>query len=105
MIIEEGEIVAERSVPSSLPIFKDHFPQNPIYPAFLQLEWVRESLVDMGEVDSFLNVKFLKSIVPNDTIFLMINNVRPFACDFTILVNSEVATKGKIRFISSEHNT
>ncbi len=48
------------------PIFKAHFPNNPILPGFLHFDIVQE-LFNL-EITTIKKAKFLKLVLPNDTL-------------------------------------
>ena len=53
------------------PIFKAHFPNNPILPGFLQIDIIAEILKD--EIKIINKSKFISHILPNDIITYEIN--------------------------------
>ena len=99
MVPDEDSILTEHVVSASLAIFEEHFPGNPILPAFLQLAWVRKCLQQFGKVESFLNVKFLKPILPGNKLQLKIKNMKQKDYSFIILVDNHIATKGQTRLV------
>lgn len=55
-------------LPESLPCFVDHFPEFPLVPAFVQLEWMRQFSVQHLDVQGALlkaeKMKFLAPLLP-----------------------------------------
>ena len=89
---------SELFVSSSSPIFLGHFPGNPIFPAFRQLEWVRhsvENLLGQHSVRGFSQVKFLRPIIPDQTLYLELDQ-KLNEIEFTINVAGDVTTKGHV---------
>ena len=70
-IIEQNEeSIQIKLAQSSHPIFKAHFPGNPILPGFTQIEIIAQILND--DIVSIKYSKFLSHILPGDTIIYSI---------------------------------
>jgi len=54
------------------PIFKAHFPNNPILPGFLQIDIISEILED--KITTINKSKFISHVCPNDIIEYQIIN-------------------------------
>ena len=101
MSAQEILLLATLYVDPSWPIFTNHFPGNPIWPAFKQLEWVRKVFEDHTKftIKEFVAVKFLKPIVPEQNLNFEIQQRLEF---YEFLISSElgIATKGRLILIS-----
>jgi len=66
-IIERNEErVTVKLAPENHPIFKAHFPGNPILPGFIQIEIISKILGD--DIVTINSGKFLSHILPGDMI-------------------------------------
>ena len=66
-VIEQSEEkVCIKLAQGNHPIFKAHFPGNPILPGFIQIEIIAQILND--DIVSIKYSKFLSHILPGDTI-------------------------------------
>lgn len=63
IVQDNGNIVIQLSGKSH-PLFKAHFPNNPILPGFALIDIIGEALLD--EVVSIHKSKFIRNIFPND---------------------------------------
>ncbi len=71
-IMEQNEeSIKIKLAESNHPIFKAHFPGNPILPGFTQIEIIAQMLND--DIISIKYSKFLSHILPGDTITYSIN--------------------------------
>lgn len=82
------------------PIVLDHFPGNPIVPAFVQLMHIRErvqaALNLTGERIRIKTVKFSRIIRPDRSLTLIVSaGVGPGAYRFALADGNEVATQGE----------
>ncbi|MEA3456006.1 MAG: 3-hydroxyacyl-ACP dehydratase [Campylobacterota bacterium] len=70
-IIEQDEKeVKVKLARGNHPIFKAHFPENPILPGFIQIEMIAEILND--DIAAIGYSKFLSHILPGDTIVYIV---------------------------------
>jgi 3-hydroxyacyl-[acyl-carrier-protein] dehydratase len=70
-IIEQNEeSIKIELAPSSHPVFKAHFPGNPILPGFSQIEIIAQILND--DIVTIKYSKFLSHILPGDTVEYLI---------------------------------
>ena len=72
-VIEQNEErVCIKLAPSNHPIFKAHFPGNPILPGFIQIKIIAQILND--DIVSIKYSKFLSHILPGDTIIYSVKS-------------------------------
>ena len=82
---DENEIVVKLSS-SEHPIFKAHFPSNPILPGFMHFEII--SKIFNVEIDRIRKAKFNEIVRPNEILKYIKNNNR-----YSVFVNEkQVAT-------------
>lgn len=88
-------------VQSSHPVLQDHFPLNPLVPAFIQLEAIRQLVSAWSEVSAgdirFRNVKFIAPLLPErDAEIVMQRAANPATLLFSLSVDGETLTRGEI---------
>ena len=80
------------SIPTSHPSFAGHFPGNPILPGVLLLERVMAYAQSHTNIlltqFVLLNVKFLASVVPGDTLKLTLSESTSDSCMFVVYITS-----------------
>ncbi len=72
VVSKDDEKVILQLTDSSHPIFKAHFPSNPILPGFCHIEMLSEVLGD--EITNILLLKLRKKTLPNEKVFYIITN-------------------------------
>lgn len=82
-------------------IFVDHFPGNPIVPAFMQLERIRtlaaQSVGTLPERMRVKSAKFTKPIRPDRPLTVtFIATMKEGTCRFTIQDHDEIVTQGEL---------
>lgn len=78
------------------PVFKAHFPNQPILPGFLQIDIISNILND--KIIKIIYSKFLAPIYPNDEIIVDINTFNKEKT-ITIEKNKKKITKMKYEFL------
>jgi len=66
ILLSDENIVKIQLTNKEHPIFKAHFPNNPILPGFLQIDIIAEILCD--KLKKINRCKFIAHILPNDII-------------------------------------
>lgn len=85
----------------SHPVLRDHFPSNPLVPAFMQLEAVRQLVCTWSEVSAeeirFRNVKFMVPLLPDRDAEIVVRRVaNSSTLAFSLSVDGEILTRGEI---------
>ena len=74
---------------ASHPVFKAHFPQNPILPGFVHLDII-EDVFDL-EITSIKQVKYSALVLPQEELtYLKESNNIKVLCDEKIVVNIKI---------------
>lgn len=74
MIIESGDSeIKVKFANKEHPIFKAHFPKNPILPGFLQIDIIADILND--KITKIKYCKFIQSIYPLDEVIYSIKTI------------------------------
>lgn len=98
-------LVVEWCPSGSLPFFKDHFPGNPIVPAFHQLAYARTLVASWLGIKpigiAFRSVKFLSPIKPDSRVIVCVEpkgdaKAKGFSFSLTLNVDGTVVTRGEI---------
>ena len=73
---EDASVVLDMQVPASLVHFAGHFPEMPILPGVIQVDWAirfaKQYLVPDGAFSALENIKFLALIFPDARLQLML---------------------------------
>jgi 3-hydroxyacyl-[acyl-carrier-protein] dehydratase len=97
IVSEEGNIKATLSIDSTHPLFKGHFPDQPVLPGACQLQMVREVLENALETQLKLikadNLKFM-SLVDPEKIDLLNLNITYKQDDQNLKVSAIMMTDG-----------
>lgn len=72
VISKDDDTIILQLADKSHPIFKAHFPSNPILPGFCHIEMLSEVLSD--EVTEVVLLKLRKKTLPNEKVFYNIIN-------------------------------
>ncbi|MDC0932254.1 hypothetical protein OAR97_00250 [Arcobacteraceae bacterium] len=72
LISNDNETIILQLTDASHPIFKAHFPSNPILPGFCHIEMLSEVLSD--NITNIVLLKLRKKTLPNEKIFYKIIN-------------------------------
>jgi 3-hydroxymyristoyl/3-hydroxydecanoyl-(acyl carrier protein) dehydratase len=86
----------------SHPIFRDHFPGNPLVPAFMQMTAVRKHAARLLECAparvEVISIKFVRPLLPGIRASLRFQrSTKPEMLRFEILVHDDVITHGDFR--------
>jgi 3-hydroxymyristoyl/3-hydroxydecanoyl-(acyl carrier protein) dehydratase len=97
-------------LPEQLPCFVGHFPDYPLVPAYVQLEWMRQFSVRYfaicGNVKKVQRSKFLSPLLPGHRfeVDLSVESRELLEVEFSITEQSEshgstqICTKGSLHF-------
>jgi 3-hydroxyacyl-[acyl-carrier-protein] dehydratase len=84
------------------PIFKGHFPDNPIVPGVCQVQMITESLQSVTGKKIYLkeadNIKFLSMINPVETETLIIDLALKLLPDHMFSVQATLSAKDQVYF-------
>ena len=93
----------ERScrVPRDLRCFEGHFPDNPIVPGVLQLDWAMELASELTEiplcVEEIESLKFLAPLRPDDSFRISVRVVDAAQVEFRISGEDVKYARGRVR--------
>ncbi len=90
-------------VPGTLAWFDGHFPDDPILPAVVQIDWIIRfagSGLDRSRFSGLHRLKFLAVIAP-DTVLKLSTRTANEALEFTLESRANLHSKGTIRFLRS----
>lgn len=75
--VEDNQLELELYIPSELYYFSGHFPDKPVLPGVVQIDWVmtyaKEFLAVLGEFQGMEAIKFRDIIEPETTLHLLIH--------------------------------
>ena len=96
----------ELEVPHGLFYLKGHFPNFPIVPGFVQLDWVmyysRQFLQANIEVSEFEVAKFQKTLLPGDTFILWARwKASKDSLEYRLFAGGAVYASGRVKVASS----
>jgi hypothetical protein len=99
MVEETSPITFE----GSLPIFRDHFPGNPLVPAFMQMTAIRERAGILLKCDpkrvEVISMKCIRPLLPDIQALLRFHSgTKSGTIHFELLAGDNVITHGDIRF-------
>jgi 3-hydroxymyristoyl/3-hydroxydecanoyl-(acyl carrier protein) dehydratase len=98
LICDEAVASREIHVDPALPVFTGHFPNAPMIPAALLLEWMLESLPEGRREDAHwtvLHAKFTKAVEPNSTIRIHVTSKEN---EFSVSVTSPAGNHATAKF-------
>lgn len=93
-------------IDGALPVFAGHFPDNPILPGIVQIEWIRSSVArifpafDSLHFAGLANVKFKATIQPASWLKADLR-AEPMAVEFVIESAGRVCTQGRLLYRST----
>lgn len=98
--IEQSQLLLQLAVPEDLTCFAGHFPDFPILPGVVQLDWVVAlaalHLQLEGHVQSVERLKFMRPIRPGQQLSLeLVFNAARQWLDFTYQYQGQVCAKGR----------
>lgn len=101
----ENEAWASLWIDAALPVFAGHFPDNPILPGIVQIEWLRSAAARIFPVFADLhfaglaNIKFKATVQP--AVWLTTHwRAEPAAVEFVIKSAGRVCTQGRLLYRS-----
>ena len=99
-IVEDVKFFKGR-VPLDLVFFKGHFPQFPLVPGVIEVQWVIDKITEFfAEEKNILridNLKFQKFLRPNDELELMLKwNKEKSRMEFQLKTDNETCGKGLV---------
>lgn len=97
---ENNRVILELLIPKALKYFQGHFPETPVLPGIVQIDWAIDFAqqffaVEKSHILSMDNIKFTQPILPEYTVVLelaLANNLLSFKYGQT-----DVYSSGKIR--------
>lgn len=104
--MEDGGTISRRTIQLSPfngahPVFKDHFPGEPIVPAFMQMALVRKVFIETYGVESnaisIRTAKFTAKLPPDTPVTLTFEPRSPKGIAFTLSHGDVVVSSGEIR--------
>jgi 3-hydroxymyristoyl/3-hydroxydecanoyl-(acyl carrier protein) dehydratase len=104
----ENAACATLWIDPALPVFAGHFPDNPILPGIVQIEWIRTSVARIFQSFNSLhfaglaNIKF-KAMIPPGSWLKADLRAEPMAVQFVIESAGRVCTQGRLLYRSPPH--
>lgn len=98
---DESSLLTRFTISDDLPFFKDHFPDHPVVPAVIQIEWIFEFGADMIPPHSAYTIqslKFTRAMLPGQTCYQEISRAEDNALAFRYYNEDSVYSGGKIKF-------
>ena len=89
-------VVRTLSVPAGHPVFRGHFPGNPIVPGVLLLELVVEA-VSRGAPREITHVKFHRAVLPGESFTLRYDEAGP-RLSFRCMKGEQLLVEGSLSF-------
>ena len=112
-VLEElrGSDFLERAcrVPHDLACLPGHFPDQPVVPGVLQLDWAMElaaqlleRTIEMSELSA---IKLLAPLRPGDSFRIQVRSIAPCEIEFTVWSENHEHAKGRVRLNPSEQSS
>ncbi len=101
--IDADTAEVEIDLPADHPAFAGHFPERPILPGVVQLDWavrLASLAFDLSPQPACqVQVKFVQLVTPNQTLILRLNRTGE-TIRFEFRVGGAIASTGRFRFRS-----
>ncbi|QKG29159.1 AMP-binding protein [Campylobacter sp. RM16187] len=98
-ILEDGKSKFSSVMSAELEIFTNHFPNLPLIPGFMQLDFVFELArsigIDLSGASRIENLKYIKFVRPNDRLDIFIEK-KENRVYFEIFCNDEKCSMGRV---------
>ena len=100
-VLESSTFTCSFSFDGQLPVFRGHFPKEPLVPAFLQLSTIRgyvsQHVTSAPDRILLRNVKFLKPLLPNEQVTLCLTQgLKANSLRFEVTRSGEQITHGEL---------
>lgn len=103
----ENAVVLALEVLLAHEAFAGHFPQKPILPGVVQIDWVMQMAVEFfdlqGAYAGDIQIKFKDTILPSKPLLLSIQFDRPNSkLIFSYTSGEDLMSKGRIKLVAAE---
>lgn len=98
---DESSILTRFTISHDLAFFKDHFPEHPVVPGVIQIEWIFEFGAEMIPPHSrytIRSLKFMRAMIPGQECYLEISEAGPDELTFRYYNEDLLYSGGKIKF-------